>query len=240
MFATEVIKLRSLPTPRWSAAICFGLTLIVALIVLATDPSDPSVYRDVPIGPAQLFTMVVSIVLGAWVFGVEFSQGTLRRVLTSEPRRSVVLAVKALVVAVGTAAFAAALMAFAGLLTIAVTSINSVAINTADAFNLVPSMAIQSPLVALMAGALTLLFRSYAGGMIATLALILVIDGILGIWAAIRDYTFGVSLSSIEAVFDSTPSEPVHSLGISVLIALAWVAAIAAPGVYRFVRGDFK
>ena len=62
--------------------------------------------------------------------------------------------------------------------------------------------------------------------------MIFVIDGILGIWSALRDYTFGISLSSIDAIFDSTPSEPVIRAGPdSILIALAWVAAIAIPGV---------
>lgn len=240
IFTSELVKLRALPTPRITAAICFGLTAVVALIVLATNPSDPSVYQDVPTGPAQLFATIASIVLGAWVFGIEFSQGTLRRVLTGEPRRAVVLAVKAVVAAVGTAAFATLLMTFAVLLTLLVAAVNSVDVDAGAAFNLLPSMAIQGSLTALMAGGLTVLTRSYAGGMIATFALVLIVDGIIGLWSTIRDYTFGVSLSSIQSTFDSASSAPTHPLWLSVLIALAWVAGLSAPGVFRFLRGDFK
>lgn len=236
----EFAKIRSLPTPRFTAAICFGLTAVVAVILFAASPSDTQIYQDVPTGPAQLFAMVASIVLGAWVFGVEFSQNTMRRVLTGEPRRPLLLVAKAVVAAALAASFAAALMAFAALLGMLVAAANTVDFDAGAAFNLVPSMAIQGTLMALMAGALTLLFRSYAGGMIATLALVLVIDGILGIWETIRDYTFGVSMASIDAVFDSVPSEPTHPLPTAIVIGLAWIAAIAAPGVLRFVRGDFK
>lgn len=239
--AAELTKLRALPTPRVIAAICFGLTTIAALIVLVVQPSDHSVYRDVPTGPASLLVMVGSLVFGAWVFGVEFGQGTLRRVLTSEPRRGVVLAVKTLVVLVGTAAFAAATLTFAAVLAVTVASFHTVDLDAAIVFNTAPSITIQATLVALMASAFTLLFRSYSGGLIATFAMIFVVDGIIGIWHTMRDYTFGTSLSSIDAVFDGVAdTEPKLALVPSVLIALAWVAAIAVPGVIRFLRGDFK
>lgn len=238
--AAELAKLRALPTPRVILAICFGLTALAAVIVLAVQPSDKSVYVDVPTGPASIVTMIGSIVFGAWLFGVEFGQGTLRRVLTTEPRREVVLATKALVVALGTAVFAAALLSFAAVLAITVASFHTVEIDATLVFNAVPSITIQATLVALMAGAFTVLFRSYSGGMIASFAMIFVIDGILGIWQALRDYTFGTSLASIDAIFDGTPSEPVFALVPTILIALAWIAAIAIPGAIRFLRGDFK
>ncbi|MBI5310126.1 MAG: ABC transporter permease [Actinobacteria bacterium] len=236
----ELTKLRALPTPRVIAAVCFGLTLLVGLILLGVQPSDATVYRDIATGPASIFVFIASIVFGAWVFGVEFGQGTLRRVLTAEPRRGVVLAAKALVVVCGVAVFAAALMAFSIGLIALVASASAVELDIGYSFKALAAMTIEGTLFALLASAFTLLFRSYAGGMIASLAMVFVGDGLIGLWSAVRDYTFGASIDSIDAAFDVTDADPTFALIPSILIALAWVAAAAVPGVVRFLRGDFK
>lgn len=221
-------------------AISFGLTLLVSLLVLALQPSEHDVYRKAPAIVASVATFIGSILIGAWVFGMEFGQGTLRRTLAIEPRRGVLLVAKGVIVVAAAAAFAAVTMTFAVVLTVLITSAASIEFDVSVAFKLVPSMAIQGVLVALMAAGFTLLFRSYNGGQIATFAMVFVVDGIIGLWEPIRDYTFGVSLSSIDAIFDSEPTVPAHPLAATVLIALAWVTAFAVPGVVRFLRGDFK
>jgi ABC-type transport system involved in multi-copper enzyme maturation permease subunit len=81
---SELLKLRSLPTPRWTLAgvvAAFVITIVVAAII---GPRDGAVVFLLAVG---LPTSIASIVLGAWMAGVEYGQGTIRRALTADPRR---------------------------------------------------------------------------------------------------------------------------------------------------------
>ncbi|MFY9487609.1 MAG: hypothetical protein WAP35_02780 [Solirubrobacterales bacterium] len=238
----ELMKVRILPTPMVIAAACFVISTIVAVVVLATTPAEDDVYRDAPVFAAFVPGMIGALVFGAWVFGLDFAQGTMRRTVTTEPRRPVIVAAKFLVVTVVTGAFLAAYGALSALVAIAISSSNSIDIVTGEAFELVPSLALQGTLVALLAGAITLLVRSFTGGLIATFAMVFVIDELLGISETIRDYTFGVALRSVDAAFAT--SDPgfagTHSLAGGILLGLGWVAAIAIPGAIRFTRDDLK
>lgn len=235
----ELLKLRVLPTPRFLVAFCFGSVAVVALIVFLTQPDDPEIYRDAPAGMAWAAAMVSSIVLGAWIVGLEFAQGTMRRVLITEPRRVTILLGKAaalvgaiLLLSVGSALFALAL----GKLT---ASANTAGFDAHEALRFVPTIALQAVLVALFVAALTLLFRSFTGGLIAGFVMLFVIDTVLRISPAINDYTFVSALNEID--FTTTGgSAGDHGLAGALLLALGWIAAFAAPGVARFLRGDFK
>ncbi|MFY9489006.1 MAG: hypothetical protein WAP35_09980 [Solirubrobacterales bacterium] len=239
-FASELLKLRSLPTPKMIAAVCLGLTALVTLIVVVTSPSDPEVYREGPRATATVATMIGALVFGAWMFGLDFAQGTLRRTLATEPRRWVVLANKGLVTVLATAGFSAVSAAFGAALSQWISSSRSIELAWGDSLDLIPSLMIQATLVALIAGAVTLFFRSFVGGLVAAFALLFVVDGVLGIWEAIRDYTISVALADIDITFSNNTAEPTNGLAPALLIAFAWIAAIAVPGVIRFLRADFK
>lgn len=238
--AAEFLKLQALPTPKVIAALCLGLTAVVALIVVITTPSDPEIYRQATREAALIGTSIGALVFGAWVFGLDFAQGTLRRTLSTEPRRGVVLAEKALVTLLATLAFSAVSATFGAVLAQLLSASQSIDLAWSESLDLIPSLMIQATLVALLAAAVTLLFRSFTGGLVAAFALLFVIDGLLGIWTAISDYTIGAALSDIAAVFANDDSAPTNGLLSAVLIALAWIAAISAPGVIRFLRADFK
>ena len=81
----ELLKLRSMPTPRWTLAILLAFFVggIVASVIwgVGTD----SAVLDLAVGlPGQIAALVV----GSWMAGVEFGQNTLRRALSADPRRT--------------------------------------------------------------------------------------------------------------------------------------------------------
>lgn len=235
----ELLKLRLLPTPRVLAAFCFGSVALVALIALLTQPDDPVTYRDAPAGMAWVAAMVTAIVLGAWVVGLEFAQGTMRRVLIAEPRRGAILLSKtaALVAAIALLAAGSALLALAlGKLT---ASASGAGYDAGEALRFVPTIAVQAILVSLLVAALTLLFRSFTGGLIAGFVMLFVIETVLQISPTIADHSFVSALSEIDF---TTGGDEAGDRGMAgaLLLAFGWIAAFAAPGVARFLRGDFK
>ena len=108
----EIIKLRYLPTPRWTAAVVAATVVIVGAVLLIVTPDDPTKYVTIPNSAVGLVGALASTVFGVWMATLEFSSGTLQRTLTAEPDRTRVLASKlalALAVAlVGGVAIAAA------------------------------------------------------------------------------------------------------------------------------------
>ena len=90
----EIIKLRYLPTPRWTAAVVAATVVIVGAVLLIVSPDDPSKYVTIPNTAVGLVTMLAAAVFGVWVATLEFSAGTLQRTLTAEPDRNRVLTSK--------------------------------------------------------------------------------------------------------------------------------------------------
>lgn len=238
--AAELWKLRSLPTPKTVVSASFALVTVVSLIVFVVQPDSPDAYHQAPSVAASIAVFIGSIVFGAWVFGVEFNQGTMRRVLVAEPRRGIVLAVKTLVVAAGATLFAAMITGYAALASLLICAAATIDFDPSLAVNIVPSMTVQAALFALLACAFSLALRSYAGGVIGAFALILVADNLLALWQSIQDHTFSASTSAIDAAFHVGDSSSEIGLAEALIVALAWIAAVAVPGALRFVRGDFK
>ncbi|MDO8795671.1 MAG: hypothetical protein Q7J25_13750 [Vicinamibacterales bacterium] len=234
----ELLKLRVLPTPRLILALCFGSITVVALIVLAVRPSNIDVYREAPDVMAQTAVVIGAIVFGAWVTGVEFAQGTLRRALIAEPRRATILLNKYAVILVAsmcTAALCAILALALGKLT---ASVNTVAFDSSNALKEVGTTMLQAGFVSTLSASITLLLRSFAGGLIGSFVLLFVIDGVLQLSSAIRHYTFGSAMSDIAAAAGGDIHT--HSVAAAALIAAAWVTAAAVPAAARFMRGDCK
>ena len=90
----EIIKLRYLPAPRWTAAVVAAAVVIVGAVLLIVSPEDPSKYVTIPNTAVGIVTTLAGAVFGTWVATLEFSAGTLQRTLTAEPDRMRVLTSK--------------------------------------------------------------------------------------------------------------------------------------------------
>lgn len=235
----EIIKLRYLPTPRWTAAVVAATVVIVGAVLLIVSPDDPSKYVTIPNTAVGLVTMLAAAVFGVWVATLEFSAGTLQRTLTAEPDRNRVLTSKlALALAVTAIAGVAVAAAADGLSNLAANHAG-VEIDRGDLaaglFGQIPEW-IADVTIGFGFG---LLSRSLGGGIAATLAFVLAVDGIISFIPGAGDYTFGQLSQDLSNGITGT-GETVNGLGVAIIGVLAWCLLIVVPGWLRFLRGDLK
>lgn len=238
----EFLKLGSMPTPRWTAVILalFFLGGLAASVIWGAG--EENVVLETAIG---LPLMVSSLVIGAWIVGVEFGQHTLRRVLSADPRRTRLVMVKLAVLLIVISA--ATLLLFAlgtGLYALAASGHE-----TGIEFDLVPRVVAATLLTNVVWGvaamSLTLLTRSMAGGITLVFAFIFLIDGLLSIIPEVGDFTFGVVLNDVDlairgddvGLFQTTQ---VHDTALSALVLAGWVIVFVVAGVIRTQRSEVK
>ncbi len=94
MIRTELFKIRHHRTPMVLAALYSVFVLIGPVYFLFRPSTDPSAYLDVMFGVYFVTGSILAAVFGSWIVGNEYKQGTLRRVLATDARRSHLLAAK--------------------------------------------------------------------------------------------------------------------------------------------------
>jgi ABC-2 type transport system permease protein len=232
----ELAKLRILPLPRILAAVAVGLLAVAAIVLAIVGPDDPDVYEGVFSAAVGLPTAIGGLVLSVWFVGLEYAQGTMRRLVAVEPRRNEILAAK-LGLALATVALATlALLAAGHGLALLVAGIHDVTLDTDGMLESAAQTLVFVPPYTAVAFGLALLTRSMAGGITIALVITLVVDSALSAIPAVGDYTFGSVMTDLAEWVSG--SGPVDQPGLSAALVLAWIVAILAPGWLRFVRSD--
>ena len=175
MFAAELLKIRSMPAPRLTLIITLALVVISAVIVVVIAPegSASTAYYGVPDLVAQVIIAIGTIVLGAWMFGLEFSSKTLRLAATVQPSRQQLVLVKLLSAVLLLLAYVVGVMAITLLLEAILASVGSVAFPFGQQLDNALSAGVEALLWGVFAFGLALLFRSYTAGLVAALVLAL-------------------------------------------------------------------
>ena len=233
--AAELHKLRSLPTPRWTLVAALALVLLGVVIALFTGDSDSRDYVDIAEGVAGLGSGIGSIVIGVWVVGVEYGQGTLRRALAADPRRGRLLASKLAVAVGGALALTAVVWLAAALLLPFAASANGADSSIADILEKSVSSLIGNPVYAAVGCAIATLARSMAGGMTAMLALVFVLDTLL-VLLPIGDISLGSAVGDIGNGLEGEEGD--EDIGRGVLVTLAWIAILLTAAWARLTRTD--
>jgi ABC-type transport system involved in multi-copper enzyme maturation permease subunit len=236
----ELLKVRSMPTPRW----CLIIVGICALLGLAAvwewGLGTELVAFDLAIG----FPLAVaSIAFGAWIFGVEYGQNTLRRTLTADPRRLRLFFSKFVVA-----------MLLVALVTVVVHLIafpfydiaadrHDQGIAVAELRDVVLASLVSNLVYVIVGGALVLITGSMAGGVTAALVFIFVIDSVLAVVPEVGDFSLGVALADI--LLTIRPAQDllgstVHSTSVAVAILVGWLVVLAGFGWLRLWRSDVK
>lgn len=233
--APELEKLRSLPTPRWTLIVTLGLVVLGFVIALFTGSADQSDYVDAAEGVAGLGSAIGSIVIGVWIVGLEYGQGTVRRALAADPRRGRLLAAK-LAVAVAGSLVLTLLVWLAAVLLLPVAATSGGADSPAGEI-LAESVGsvIGNPVYAAVGCAIAWLTRSMAGGMTAMLALVFVLDSLLAA-LPIGDISLGSALGEVAAAAEGDDGD--HEVARGLMVTLAWVAILLTAGWARFTRTD--
>ena len=235
----ELLKLRYLPTPRWTAAFVAGVVLVVGVVLLAVAPTDPDKYVSIPNSTIGLVTAIAAMVFGVWLATLEFSAGTLQRTLTAEPDRNRVLAHKLLVVIAVAAIGGLLVAASAGGLSHLAADRAGVAIDDGDLagqmFGSVPVW-LSASVIGFGFG---LLARSPGGGIAISLVFVLAFDGIISFIPGVQDYTYGQLTGDLTSNIGGS-GQTQNGLAVAIVGTVAWCALILAPGWVRFLRGDLK
>jgi len=238
MFASELLKVRSLPAPRIALLITVGLVVIGAVVVVIVGPAQgtSSAYYEVPAAIASIVVTVGAIVLGAWTFGLEFASKTLRLAATNQPSRARLVLVKVF--------SALALLSVYVILSLAITLAIEAVMASVGGVNLPFSAQLESMLSGgveaiiwgLFAFGLALLFRSDTAGIVAALVLALGVDAGLQEIPTVGKYSLGSAISSIgDAIAGDIAT---LALGVALVAVAAWLALVIGAGAARFITRD--
>jgi len=238
----EFLKIRALPTPLWTGVFMAGCFLIGLLFSVWKGVGQDEAVLDLAIG---LPAAISSIVIGAWMVGVEFGQNTLRRVLSTDPRRTRLIFSKlavCLIVIVGvtTALWLAGMLIFslAG-------SGHETSIDTAQALRNGAAVLLSNVVYAVVAMGLAWITRSMAGGMTIAFVFFFVIDSLFAILPTVGDYSLGACLSTLDEAIRGTdqgifgPSESISNEAAAIALVI-WVVVIFGLGIIRTETTEVK
>jgi hypothetical protein len=245
LLASEWTKFRSVRSTYWSLLVAVVTPVAVSAVVAFAftsarnqgPPPDPLLPEVISLE----YAVIAVSVMGVLAFTAEYSTRLIRVTFTAAPRRRAVLAAKAAVLAAVTLA-AGELVAFAsfGL-------VQAVLAGHREGVSLghpgVPGAVLSAGLLlcvcALLGLALGAVIRHTAGGIAATIAVILV-PGILALLPSPWNGRIGrfTLLEAAQQVSALHPAADLFSPGWSLLVLLAWPAAGLAAAAILITRRD--
>ncbi len=87
MTKAEIYKLRTQRTPLVCAGLLLAGVLAPSIVLIWYSPKDPAAYTTNFTDVYNTLSIMLGIVFGGWLLGNEYRQGTVKRLLASEPRR---------------------------------------------------------------------------------------------------------------------------------------------------------
>ncbi len=238
MINAERFKLRTHRTPLVCAVVLLAGVLAPSIALIWYDPPDPSMYTDNFTDSFEALSVLLAVVFGGWLLGTEYRQGTVKRLLSTEPRRVRAFATKG---AVGAGAMSVALSVTAVVGWAAarlVGSMNDVVVSW-DGREMLAG-GITALIAATVSYSLSAVTRSDAFAMVGTLALILILEPLLGAIPRVGTYSMGSALDGISVWIagDATELPDAPSIGTAALTLVQWLGACVGGGVTLFARRD--
>jgi ABC-type transport system involved in multi-copper enzyme maturation permease subunit len=240
MMRAELYKIATHRLPRLLLAVMILGHVGPSLALLVYTPKTTASYGSTWTHVFQILPSIIAIVFGGWILGTEYRQDTVKRLLTGDPRRSRVLAIKALVgtFILGVALAVVALTGWGTARAVGALRGHTVAWNGRELL----SGALFAIGTAVVAFALSAVARSDALATVATLALVLILDPVLSMIPRVGKYTFGGALETLTArvggsaggLFDTTLLTNTQA-GITLAV---WLTAFVAMATYLFNARD--
>lgn len=233
----EAAKIRALPTPRWMVIIAVAIGVLIAVGIVIDAPSDPDVYSEGGFAGSAI-TAILSLVLGVWIIGLEYGQGTMRRAVSVTPDRVRLLAAKMGVLLICVVA-GTVLIGLYFWLVVAGSGIvfHGADISTGELPDEIGAALVINVGYAVLAFSVALLTRSMAGGIAGALIVALVVDTLLGVIPSAGDYTFGQSIDDFSKY---VRGDEVDLPGRAAALTAAWLLALSAASWLWFDRQDIK
>ena len=245
LLASEWTKFRSVRSTYWSLLVAVitpvAVSAVVAIAFTSARNQGPPPDPLLPEVISLEYAVIAVSVLGVLAFTAEYSTGLIRVTFSAAPRRRAVLAAKAVVLAAATLAVGE-VVAFAtfGLVQAVLAGHHaSVSLGHAGVLGAVLSAGLLLCVCALLGLALGAIIRHTAGGIAATIAVILV-PGILVLlpspWSGrIGRFTLLEAAQQVSALH---PAADLFSPGWSLLVLLAWPAVGLAAAAVVITRRD--
>jgi ABC-2 type transport system permease protein len=226
LIAAERIKLGSVRSPWWCAALAvLGVTGLTALMVL-TVPADVDVGAALTSGnPFLQFGLVLVLVLAAVSVTTEYRYSTIRVTFTAAPRRAPVLLAKAVVVALA-GAVVGLLTSFAAWVAVWLLAAGpGAALDTGDDWWVVLAPAAVFATGAVLALAVGVLVRQTAAAVSILLVWTLLLEQLIQVVPSVGQevHRWMPFVNAANAMSGGDPAAPFGPWG-----SLAWFAAVAA------------
>ena len=246
LLASEWIKFRSVRSTYWSLLVAVVTPIAVSALVafaFAHQPASAGPPLD-PLLPGVLsleYAVIAVSVMGVLAFSTEYSTGLIRTTFAATPRRRAVLAAKAVVL--GTVTLAAGeLVAFVSFFLVQAVLAGhhqGVSLSRPGVPGAVLAAGLLLCVCALLGLALGAIIRHTAGGIAATIAVI-VLPGIVALLPSPWRGRLG-RFTLVEAARQVTALHPATNLfspALSLLVVLAWPAAGLAAAAVLITRRD--
>jgi hypothetical protein len=245
LLASEWTKFRSVRSTYWSLLVAVVTPVAVSAVVAFAftsarnqgPPPDPLLPEVISLE----YAVIAVSVMGVLAFSAEYSTGLIRVTFSAAPRRRAVLAAKAVVLAVVTLA-AGELVAFVSFWLVQAVLAGhrqGVSLGRPGVAGAVLSAGLLLCVCGLLGLALGAVIRHTAGGIAATVAVILV-PAILALLPAPWNGRLGrfTLLEAARQVSALHPATDLFSPGWSLLVVLAWPAAALAIAAALITRRD--
>jgi ABC-2 type transport system permease protein len=253
LLRSEWTKLTSIRSTRWSllimALVSLGITITATAVYTSTwsslDASTQAQFKADTIGlilqPGAQFGQVAVCVLGVLLMASEYSTGMIRASVLASPRRTPILAAKAVVFAVLTFVVAE-LVAFPSFfIGSAITSKHaSTSITDPTTLRAVLAFGVFMALMGLIALAIGTLIRHPAGGISVMLAFQFVIPGVLSfIPGSVGQHLAGATPGNASIMMSSGHNaSDLYSPLQAFCILLAWTAALLTAAWFALKHRD--
>ena len=238
MTRAEIYKLRTHRTPLVCTVGLFIGVLAPSIVMIWYSPTDSSSYAEAFSSMFESLSLLMGIVFGGWLLGTEYRQGTVKRLLTSEPRRLRALTTKGLV---GAGAMSAVLALIAGVGWLAARFVGSMNDATVplDGRSLL-AFIISAVVAAAIAYSLSAITRSDSFAMVGTVATIFVVGLPLSVVPKVGRYTVFPAITRVEEWVSGNTTESLSTLsaGAGVITLAAWLVAFLTAGAVLFVSRD--
>ncbi|MCP3935389.1 MAG: ABC transporter permease subunit [Actinomycetia bacterium] len=244
MIAAELYKVRTHRTPLMAFAALLAASVIPSIVLIWYTPASSGSYLTAFAATWSTVAVLMSVVFGGWLLGTEYRQDTVKRMLTTQPRRLTALGSKA---AVGVSVLSAALVATASIGWLAarlVASMNDVTV----AWNGRELLAsgVTALIAAAMSFVLSAITKSDSFAMVGTVGTLLILNPLLSLIPNVGKYTFGQALEVITTEIEGVSEAAAMGFGVSPELSLtaaivtvsAWLGGLALAGTALFQRRD--
>ena len=249
VFASELLKLRTIRVPYVLVAVtALASGLVAAALTGAGELDGDHDDRALALAQGAGFWSLLATVLGVLVVTNEYRHGTIMTTFLAEPRR-----VRVLVAKLGVAALAGATVAVAALVVLAAVALPWLALRgeslplDGQALEAIARLVVAFALASALGAAVGAVIQSQVGTIIIVFVWFLIVESIITVVSSLllgdfgeRDpitpYLPGTALGGI--VGGGQGAEFMVRGGPSILIALAYVAALGALGALSMTRRD--